>query len=172
MMFPIHLARMNVEYWNHCVECTHVWCHSPIENEQTENIKITFINECMYNFYDVIFQHTKIAFSCKLLATTTTRFVKRASKSGTLSASNRTSLKLIDANGILILPLRWALLNSKWLRRSITAISSGRRLFKLITSFALIRGHRSFCKSFNSISEISWIFKRKIESIIRQLKNE
>lgn len=98
---------------------------------------------------------TKIAFSCITLTTVTTRLARRSSKSGTLSASSRTSFSEIDANGILILFFKCARLYSTWLLKSITTISSGFSLIKLIKSFALIRGHLSSCKSFSSMPLIS-----------------
>lgn len=101
--------------------------------------------------------HTKTALSSIVLATTTIRLDSRCSKLGTFSAFKRISPKVTEVNGILILSFTWALLNSTLLRRSIITTSSGFFFSNLTKSLALIRAHRSFCKSFRSTPLISYI---------------
>lgn len=107
--------------------------------------------------------NTKTAFSCKVLATTTIRLANRRSKSGALSAFNRFSANFTKLNGILMLSLTWARLNSELFRKSMITTSSGLSVSNLIKSFALIRADRSYCKSSNSIPLTSCIIRAQIE---------
>lgn len=157
MLTAKHWVQMNVVDWSHYVVCT------PEPFHIQANIWKTEIEKNPYNKYSLLFvanSNTKTAFSCMVLATTTIRCVNRCSKPGTLSAFNRTSLRVTEVNGILMLSFTWALLNSKLLRKSITITLSGLSVSNLTKSFALIRGHRSYCKFCNSIPLTSCVDKR------------
>lgn len=117
--------------------------------KQLCNVHTRYTPHSMRNF------ENRIAFSCNKLTMTTIRFAKSFSKPCTFNESSLTSPNDTDVNGILMLFSICARLNSKLLRRSMTQMRSGQLVSSRTVSFALIRGHSSFCKSLNSNPDTS-----------------